>query len=585
MELLPPKPPKAAGEEKLVEEKYLNKEYISPSKTEENSRKKTAKSTQTNAEKAEGSNSISSNSAELPLEKPIATSVEEQVEHPSIDEKIAETETAAPAPSEKKRGFFSRLFGKKEKPASTDVSSAKHSEEEEMESLRQSLGMTDPSRKIALQDVEKSPDYVARTSWDSQIVDLSTYRKPQDYSKEELPAFENKTPAKKAAAETKSKEKPKKKSVEKPKAPVKVEHSVEDLIPQMVPVKPVPVIEKKKVQESNLDDIKTNWESDASAEIQKASQDNVSLKQADAKLKKIMNVYNIKIAKMVKDRKKALSADLSKISTRAKELQKKEAALSAKEQKLSEQEKIIADKKKNLDDLFSKADGVAKNRAAMEKDIEKYKKILGDQRAEMLNAKKSYDYEKKELTAKRNDMQQELKRLRETTDSERKKGEDMLERLRKQVEDAQKQLDLTIKKSQDMSTKLRNRELALEEKERKVQDLIDQEKKMLALLKGNTKTPEDVFVKKAAYNKPVRVVEEQGESEIYVDDEDSLNQKIQDCKDLLKDENYEDAKMLYNEIRADFSTAEIDEARKPEIKHQIRELYDEIALAMIAPKN
>ncbi|MGV8162604.1 MAG: hypothetical protein ACP5N2_04705 [Candidatus Nanoarchaeia archaeon] len=599
MELLPPKPPKLAGTEKAgLDGGEVKKKYSS--KTSSESMKTSKKSS-----KLEDSNLLNAPSVDLllpPIEK-----MDEALDQSSIDERINDNSVSLGI-QPKKRGFLSRLFGKKEQDAnmSSKPDYVKKSEEEELEHLRESLGMTDPSRKIALQDMEKTPDYVSRTSWDSQIVDISSYRKPADYAKDSvLPVFNiagKKESKKEDAKSAKKVEKKEEKKVEKKedKKDVKQETKALMVVEKLTPATKPELKERipqqttsevkimKKKEEKTIEDIESNWDMEAIEAIEAARRNAKLAKQIDAKFKKLMNVYTIKISKMVKDKKKSLSIDISKIDQRVKELSKKETALAIKEQKIKNSDLALQQRKKEIELLSRKEESVKKNKAQLEADIEKYKRILTQIRSDMFNAKKSYDYEKKEFIVKRRDLQTEMKRFEDMHEREIQSGEEELAEISSKVEQAQANLDSITKKNQAIMAELKSREMALENKEKKVNELLSQEKKMLSMLRGNSKqmpSEEDLFTKKKIVDKPVKIVQEQSGPEIYVDDEDALNQKIQDCKDLLREENYEDAKMLYNEIREDFLKANIDDSRKTEVKHEIRELYDEICIGIVAPKN
>jgi len=693
MELLPPRPPSAASIEKSLNKKSLakdsldeiSKKYISSPKKSASSKKEASTAVSVSKKKSKSSDlSVSKNNLAIPIPIPVPAKgdVDTSVDGKSIEEKLSELDVPpAPVVVEKKKGFFSKLFGKKEREdlsgkfenefkKNQTPSELKTSQSDELMDVKQSLGINNSSRKIELHDMEPMSDYVSRTSWDSQIVDISKYKKSQNYNKDDLPPpFKN---------EIVKKESLQKKGITKEDVKrIKKEHYIKEQVAKKKELKPEvklltqiskpeirelefkkaddtikkPVVPSfvPKVTNNSVDDALSkqvqSWEKESLDLIEKLRKQGKDERQAELKLKKLLNNYEMKLSKSVKDKRKLISVDLSKVSLKIAELKKKEdffadkqkkledsfnsvqkkqnevtsarqkkqeedfiarqkkqvdafnilqkkqeEEFNAREKKLTDYEKTLQDRKKELDLLGAKDQDLAKRKSDVENEVIKYKRILSEIRADMFNAKKSFDYEKKELSVQRRDIQANFRKFQEMIESEKQKGDAKLSDLAAKINAAEAVLNSTTNKVQTITAQLKSRELAVLSKEKKVLNLLEQEKKMLVVLRGTSKIPhaaeDDYFQKKQLVEqKAVKIIQEKGEPQIFIDDEDALNQKIQDCKDLLKEENYEDAKLLYNELREAITSAKIEEEKKKLVKHEIRELYDEICIGIIAPRN
>ncbi|MFA6072713.1 MAG: hypothetical protein WC758_01205 [Candidatus Woesearchaeota archaeon] len=618
MELLPPKPPKGAGIDKIVKKKDekevyskssskdYSKTYTSKNKNKEvsSSELELSKSTLENTKLDNLNNNSFAISANSSFDVPSISSIDSTTSA-TLDQKLNtqldEVSDNLKNSQEKKKGFLSRIFSKKNKDGVDIKKTYKSSADEELEVLRQSLGMTDPSRKIEFHDDELKSDYVARTSWDSQVVDISAYRK-SGIDENKIQA-QNQTQTlskydKKLSVDKKVDKKDKKYTILLP-APEK-----EELLPMFNLNKldnSKTFIDAKKPVSQNMEDVFKNsskeWQEDRlKLQTENMVKDEKTLKILDAKLQKLLVSYDSKISGVVAKKKKETALDSVKldkqmieIQKRINNMQKKEANLLAREQKIVQKEKELENKQQKVLDLIKNNEDLKKVEIQLGENIDKYKKILSKQREDMMNAKKSYDYEKKEFNVKRRDIQIETKKLQNMYESETRKGNTRLELLSKKVAEMENYLEEIVAKAQKVNDQLKNREVVIQEKEKKIEARINQEKNILSVLREKPRqevvTVSDFSKKILVDIKPVKVVDMKGNMAVFIDDEDAINKKIQDCQDILKEENYEDAKMLYNEIREEFSKADIVNDKKIEIRHKIRELYDEIALGIISPRN
>jgi hypothetical protein len=694
MDFLPPKPPRLAGADRDSKKKGILAGDSSPGKPKAkgsppsggSGRKSSRDSRESSAPGASADDSLPSFSV------PDIAPVEED----SIEEKLSGASAAPEAAPEKKKGFFGKLFGPKRKDDGEmrsellGGSGAEASKkDEEVNSLRQALGMEDPSRKIALHEIEKTPDYVPRTSWDSEIVDISVYRK-QDYrqdaykrkgadkavdkaiekavaekyqkkeagpagagvkpsaAKKEAPkaatlktapqkaaeakpagakpvavkaaepkapapaakpvaakasgdwvsdvAVEKITPAKgsgwtedspPAAAPQKKTEKkepgrsvPEEKgALELPKllpqkaaaAPQKEAVRAREAAPAAPAVRPVQAKLPPAPQKELFPGVNADWQKKVAALLGSSKlKDAKSLSIFESKLKKALKASDSSFSKLVAGKKKGLAADL-------KRLAEKQAALSAREARLRERDAALTKKKQEIDGLAGREEDFRKKKEAYEKEFEGYKKGLVSLKGDMLNAQKSYEYERKDFNVKRRDLQVELKKLQNTMTYERRKGEARLGALAKEVEQAQAKLSQfqeTTKKAMDA---LKAKEREVQERERKVTALLDQEKRILFALRMDSGT------RQAIRESPeVSSGVDSAEEMAFTDGGDRLGQKILDCRDLLREENYEDAKVLYNELREEFTGLQLDDEKKKSLRQELRELYDEICTGIVS---
>jgi hypothetical protein len=292
--------------------------------------------------------------------------------------------------------------------------------------------------------------------------------------------------------------------------------------------------------------------------------------EMDVRIKKLLRVYENKLRKIADQEKKFVLMEKSILQKKTAEVERKKQTIQEKENKLVEIEKSLNERKEALDTLTNQEKTLRARKEGLVNDVEAYKKMSADLKAEVFK------------------VQEELKEIRKHYSTEKSKGQRALMTINAQVNTTQEQLNSLVKKSRVVSSQLKAKEQALHERETEVMELIEQEKKILEILKGNENkgiTKEDVKIRfKMKNKKPATIIGFDGQPEIYADDEDKLNKKINDCKDLIHESNFDVAKLLYNEIRNEFMNAVLEENTKRQIKHEIRELYDEISLKIISPK-
>ncbi len=657
MDFLPPKPPKMAGADNKKKNTVSSGEASSNNLLSIKDRAKQMKKYSASIDNKEGglssnaiSNTLSDSSAEesLPVfSVPDISPIDEE----TIDKKINEIQTTQQTEPGKKKGFFGKLFGVKETDSSkkdllTQGETTKEKEEEEVNNLRQALGMDDPSRKIALQEIEKTSDYVPRTSWDSEIVDISSYRKPDykkseddilkeykksDYKKSGYAKQDKKTGEKKDGVIDVKKSAKKTDLTRIPKSDLKSDDWVADVALEKLnlPVVPSSVFNSSTTRNSS-DKLNTKTENtittskimtipaanESAANKPMASQpqkdaffkgeslwqkqvaellsssnikDEKSVAQIELKLTKLLKTYDNNFSKIIADRRKAIAAELDKLSMKQEMLSQKEAKLKEKDAALQKKKDEIYAIPARIDELRKAEEQLNSTKEAYKKEFEGYKKGLSAIKADMINAQKSFDFERKEFNVQRRDMQIELKKFRNSVVFETKNGNAKLDALSKEVELAEAELEktkLSVKKSMDA---LRTKEKELQNKENKITALLAQENKIRNTLRSEAKSSVAAMPKKNAEivfedNADSSAVSTDSSEQEFIDDEDEIRQKILDCKDFLKEENFEDAKMIYNEIREEFSNIELAEEKKIVLKQDIRELYDEICVGIVSVK-
>lgn len=331
----------------------------------------------------------------------------------------------------------------------------------------------------------------------------------------------------------------------------------------------------------------------------KQKPDKKAMVQINSKLKKLLKVYENKLIKIAAEKKKSLLLEINRVNKKEIELEnrvnkkeaeliKKEKATQSKESMLVSLEKSLGERKAELDTLVSQEATLTAKKEALQAEISDLRKKSAELKAEIINNQKLFDSQKKTIFQETKNLQDSFKGLKDNFDNEKRKGDRRIADIEKKCVDAQLELDELMKKSRKVAVQLKAKEDALHQKEKEVMELISQEKKILSLLKGNEEkglTADDIKARRRAKErKPATVIGFGGEPEIYVDDEENLNRKINECKELIRESNYDDAKAKYNQIRDEFMSAVLEDDSRKTIRHELRELYDDIALKMISQK-
>jgi hypothetical protein len=355
-------------------------------------------------------------------------------------------------------------------------------------------------------------------------------------------------------------------------------------------IKKSPVLTSPNTESDTTDYIGqiVDWKEKAvSAASSKKTLSSVDMKNLDSRIKKMISTYESRLVKLANEKKKGVAKQINDLNKKIVELDKKEKANSAKEQKLITMQKSIDEKRKNVDVLVAQEKEFLARKESLKNEIDSLSKTSASLKLETSNIQKEYDSKKKLVLLETKKVQDSLKTFSVMYEAEKSKGERKLAELAKSVSETQAKLDELMKKSRSVTIQLKAKENAIQEKQKEVLELIEQEKRVLSIIKGNDIAGVELDVHKkrnVKEKKPATVIGFGGEPELYIDDEESLKEKISDCKDLVNEANYDDAKMLYNEIREEFMSAVLDDDAKKEIRHEIRELYDEICLKLISSR-
>lgn len=259
------------------------------------------------------------------------------------------------------------------------------------------------------------------------------------------------------------------------------------------------------------------------------------------------------VAAMAKERRK-LEIEGLKASKAILSLKKKQTELEKKEANLTQRETETKRITSNLEKLQAQAEAL-KNSISQQKTAEKeYKAKAKSAKAELDNLYK--------------DHQQKLKAVTEAYS----RTKNQMEKVISNLGDLKLKADELFIKTEDAS-----RELA--RKQEKIQRLIKEENRIYEFLRKHSESSpkktksiieDEQILPDMPQNTPKRETPEQ-----------TIEEDILDCKDLIREGQLEDAKMLYNYIRQDFLSANLSDSKKASIKHELKELYDEIALKIL----
>jgi len=621
MKLLPPKPPKSAGTEGSVKQKEA-KDKDNLGLVDNN----LGDSAGLGVDSAAAStSSADDNSNFIPIDSvsPIES------DNKKLDDKVSELESQADS-SEKKKGFFSRIFKRKEKKDSVEFSSVNENNklEDDMQRMdaadsdskldklsssvdetvkKESVGVSEdifpaedneipePVNMAANEEEKYSknkdqfdelPDFpeIAGVVY-SKNTDLikkdysNSYAK--DYVKSDYSKYVPKSQTAQSTGGSESTdwaeesgmeaivESEEKKSGKSSNKKGKIVKSTENEI------KKSPVLTSPNTESDTTDYIGqiVDWKEKAvSAASSKKTLSSVDMKNLDSRIKKMISTYESRLVKLANEKKKGVAKQINDLNKKIVELDKKEKANSAKEQKLITMQKSIDEKRKNVDVLVAQEKEFLARKESLKNEIDSLSKTSASLKLETSNIQKEYDSKKKLVLLETKKVQDSLKTFSVMYEAEKSKGERKLAELAKSVSETQAKLDELMKKSRSVTIQLKAKENAIQEKQKEVLELIEQEKRVLSIIKGNDIAGVELDVHKkrnVKEKKPATVIGFGGEPELYIDDEESLKEKISDCKDLVNEANYDDAKMLYNEIREEFMSAVLDDDAKKEIRHEI----------------
>ncbi len=253
---------------------------------------------------------------------------------------------------------------------------------------------------------------------------------------------------------------------------------------------------------------------------------------------------------------------------KAQDLAKKQSEVNIKEKALLEQEKFLKEKEDNIKKRLSE---IEDRSITLETKEKKFEKIMKD-----LEKQDQILREKEDNLMKREE--EYLKKLDALEDHETSILKN-LEEKRKRLELKEKELDAKEKKLHKKERNIDKKSIATEYAEKimeteKSKLLDDQFEQYLADQLGGLKTTGISF-------DDMNLVKNISVPEIGRKHE-TIYQLIDTCKDLLKKNKVNEAKVFYNQIRERYYDQKFDSNREKESVHNlIRSLYDEINLADI----
>jgi hypothetical protein len=375
------------------------------------------------------------------------------------------------------------------------------------------------------------------------------------------------------------------------------------------------VLETATPTEDPFKNIKDDWLSESAGVVEETKTKDNAVKKAELQLNKLLSKYNSRLNRLVLETKKIVVVEKKEIEQKSLQLRKMKDTLLSKAQKLELAEQVLKEKTEAVGSIAEKEELFKKNKENLQKEIENYRKILAELKEDVAKNKSQIDLDKRDFLATQTEVMEGVKKMKAQFEAEKKnfllrqtdaeanikklqalyakekeKGDARLAELAKKVEAAQKEFDTVTAKKQDLLNQINNREMEIQEREKKANAKIEHGKKIMSILANNSsrgvsvstydESTEDISEEEPATN----VVEAPAQQTTVENAGNAIQQKIQACKQLIKEGKYDDSKLFYNEIRDDFGKLEIDDATKKELKHEIRELYDEICISMMAPK-
>lgn len=256
-------------------------------------------------------------------------------------------------------------------------------------------------------------------------------------------------------------------------------------------------------------------------------------------------------------------------------LDTKDSELKKKESSINRREKTVEERIRRYETLKAEIDRHRKLET-FEKQISLKESKLSEKQA-TLNEKESYlkarddelKIKEKSLKELQKDLDLKLKNYKKDKTSELEKKEKSLKTLENEITDKQKELD-------NYKNDLENSRVNIKKEAQKVEDeefnlLMSEEK--IKQKYGTADVPSSISFDDMEKLDEVMAMPELEQAEVY--------RLVTRCRELLRKKNYDNAKNVYNEIKERYAKLDIDSEEKQIIYNTIRELYDDIRLAMI----
>lgn len=507
-----------------------------------------------------------------------------------------------------KKGFLSRLFTKTKtnqpipETFNDDTSSVNFEvpdadvNSDDLANIRQALGLKDEEKKT-FGETTTPIDEQINTNPIPVVEPIKTKKQKEQKNKAEV---------QEKALEPTKEEFPED-SLELPPPPDQdIDKDAQTFVDQISPLrKAKPEVsaryEKKQKQKKDSE----NYFSDLNQQLEKTKNDLVQLaKEKKAKLgkpltlttkeeraftlqlKKTINAYESKTTKKLNVEKAKLKRDTEELLKEIKMLDQREAKLKKIETKHNEREQRVNNEKKRLEDL---------------------KDVLNDQKTELDDLSSSLVEQKEQhdkLVLQNKNLQRLTLEKKHKLEAKDKENKLLLKEYDIKIAKADKDYQALQSKSNLLIKTLKSREDTLKQKEKEVKGMLDEERKLFDYLQGAKPENIEAF-KKSILEEPKHeeksILEEstiineepkvmpnldmRSVMQIAITDENPLQEKVDDCKELVQEGNLDDAKLLYNDLRKEFlDSNNLNEDEKDKLKHELRELYDEIALGLLRGK-
>jgi len=189
---------------------------------------------------------------------------------------------------------------------------------------------------------------------------------------------------------------------------------------------------------------------------------------------------------------------------------------------------------------------------------------------------------KSKIKKEHEDSSAKLKKMNKEYQDEEQKHKKELKELTDKISSAKVTLGDMQKKGTQILNQLKKKEDDLKKREQSIVSKLDENKSILDKLEATTRDmrPSVVYREPPMEKTSSYSYKASGSSDPVI----SLKDKLSDCKDLVDSGHLDDAKNLYNEIRDEFSKITgVSDAEKERLKHDVREVYDEISLKIMNP--
>ncbi len=343
----------------------------------------------------------------------------------------------------------------------------------------------------------------------------------------------------------------------------------------------------RKEMDNAMEDLKKNVKKRQQGKKQKKTPAQEKPKVQPEKKKSVEEPSKREISALQR-KKESLEKQIVKLQ------EKKEKATQSykeKDKKLKEsiesQKKVVQQLKNEQKQLRNSIKGDEDAKLKIGKDVTKLKQEKEELQGEVARYKKEFADLKAQTAAEKEKLAKEQKKFSET----KKKLDEKTRKSGKDLEELQK-------KSEELLSNLRQKENVLHEKEKSIQTLIEQQKRIQAYLEEksvnmheasapkeqDTALDETDFLGEQGHEEP-RPSDDNPFNQPILDETpvpespDDLQQKIDDCKELIAEKDISDAKLLYNELRNEFAGMSLSQEQKKKFYKELRELYEEIRLS------